>query len=888
MDVAGWLRGLGLEQYLPAFRDNDIDAEVLRRLTAEDLRDLGVVSVGHRRRLLDAVKVLGDAPPASTAAPEPAIPAARGVEAERRQLTVLFCDLADSTALSSRLDPEELGEVIGAYHRCAAEVVRRFDGFLAKDLGDGVLAYFGFPAAHEDDAERAVRAGLELTRAVAALDARGTRLGARVGIATGLVVVGEIGGREPGTVVGETPNLAARLQAEAPLGGVVIAPATRRLAGDWFHYRDLGTHQLKGVTEPVLLTQVLGERSAESRFAAIRAALLTPFVGREQEIALLLDRWHLAGEGEGQVVVLSGEAGIGKSRIAEILRERVGDAGIRIRWQCSPYHTETALHPAIAQLTAAARIETDDPPAAKLEKLRRLIVPTDPVPLFADLLAIPTGNPPATMTPEARRARTLRALAAQLFALARQKPVLFVVEDAHWIDPTTRELIDAVIEPIARHGVLLLATARPEFSNPWGSHSHVTTLALNRLGQRQSADLANHAAGGRELPEPVGRVIVGRADGVPLFVEELTKSVLESGLLREADGRLVLDGPLPPLAIPTTLQGSLLARLDRLAATREVAQIGAAIGREFDYELLSEVAGFSDTQLRQALSQLEAGLIFRRGAPPEASWTFKHALVRDAAHDSLLNSRRRQLHARIAEAIERHYPEIASREPQLLAQHLAEAGFAERSARAWLEAGRLAAPRSAPQEAALQFARGIDILQSAEMGLACDRLELELQIGRGSACAAAFGHGAAETEASWVRAIELLRDHPEDARNFWARRGLSTVYGARADMAAYGALARETMERARQRDDQVGLCVAYMMQCNHCNYTGRFAAAEEAAVAAARHLRADRHDDSFLLSGLDITLHTRMGRMMAQSFLGDRVGVDRSMAELLQLAGEQP
>ena len=757
MDVAGWLRGLGLEQYLPAFRDNDIDAEVLRRLTAEDLRDLGVVSVGHRRRLLDAVKALGDAPPASTAAPEPAIPANAGVEAERRQLTVLFCDLADSTALSSRLDPEELGEVIGAYHRCAAEVVRRLDRFLAKDLGDGVLAYFGFPAAHEDDAERAVRAGLELTRAVAALDGRGTQLGARVGITTGLVVVGEIGGREPGTVVGETPNLAARLQAEAPLGGVVIAPATRRLAGDWFRYRDLGTHQLKGVTEPVPVTQVLGERSAESRFAAIRAALLTPFVGREQEIALLLDRWHLAGEGEGQVVVLSGEAGIGKSRIAEILRERVGDAGIHIRWQCSPNHTETALHPAIAQLTAAARIETDDPPAAKLEKLRRLIVATDPgpediVPLFADLLAIPTGETPATMTPEARGARTLRALAAQLFALARQKPVLFLVEDAHWIDSTTRELIDAVIEPIARDGVLLLATARPEFSNPWGSHSHVTTLALNRLGQRQSADLANHVAGGRELPEPVGRVIVERADGVPLFIEELTKSVLESGLLREADGRLVLDGPLPSLAIPTTLQGSLLARLDRLAATREVAQIGAAIGREFDYELLSEVAGLTDTQLRQALSQLEAaGLVFRRGAPPEASWTFKHALVRDAAHDSLLNSSRRQLHARIAEAVERRYPEIASTEPQLLAQHLAEAGFAERSARAWLEAGRLAASRSAPQEAALQFARGIDILQSAEMGLTHDRLELELQIGRGSACAAAFGHGAAETEASWVR-----------------------------------------------------------------------------------------------------------------------------------------
>src|SRR6516162_4213893 len=575
MDVAEWLRGIGLEQYAPAFRDNDIDGEVLRRLTGEDLRELGVASVGHRRRLLDAVAALGNAQ-LGPGAPLPPAPAFAPVEAERRQLTVMFCDLVDSTMLTSRFDPEELGQVVGAYHRCVADVVRWFDGFLAKYLGDGVLAYFGFPVAHEDDAERAVRAGLELAKAVAGLDGRGVRLSARVGIATGLVVVGEIGGGEPNAVVGETPNLAARLQAEAPPGGVVIAPATRRLAGDWFRFRDLGPRPLKGIAEPVPLAQVLGELSAESRFAAIRAASLTPFVGREQEVALLLDRWHLAGEGEGQVVVLSGEAGIGKSRIAEMVRERVADAGIRIRLQCSPYHTDTALHPVIAQLAVAAKIETDDPPAAKLEKLERLVVPPDSdseevVPLLADLLAIPIGDryPPLTMAPEARRARTLRALATQLFALSQQRPVLFLVEDAHWIDPTTRELLDSVIEPIARHRVLLLVTGRPEFPNPWGSHTHVTTLALNRLGQRQSADLASHVAGGRDLPEAITRTIIGRADGVPLFVEELTKSVLESELLREAEGRLVLEGPLPPLAIPTTLQGSLLARLARLAATRE-------------------------------------------------------------------------------------------------------------------------------------------------------------------------------------------------------------------------------------------------------------------------------------------------------------------------------
>jgi hypothetical protein len=591
---------------------------------------------------------------------------------------------------------------------------------------------------------------------------------------------------------------------------------------------------------------------------------------------------------------LSGEAGIGKSRICETLRERVANAGTRIRWQCSPYHTDTALHPTIAQLTAAARIEADDPPAAKLEKLRRLIVPADPgpeeiAPLLADLLAIPTGDPPAAMTPEARRARTLRTLAAQLFALARQRPVLFLVEDAHWIDPTTRELLDSVIEPVARHRVLLLVTARPEFSNPWGSHAHVTTLALNRLGQRQSADLANRVAGGRALPEPVGRAIISRADGVPLFVEELTKSVLESGLLREADGHLVLDGPLPPLAIPSTLQGSLLARLDRLAATREVAQIGAAIGREFDYELLSEVAGFPDSQLRQALSQLEAaGLVFRRGAPPEASYIFKHALVRDAAHDSLLLSRRRQLHGRIAEAIERHSPEIASKEPQLLAQHLAEAGFAERSARAWLEAGRLAASRSASREAALQFARGIDALQGLETGEARDRLELELQIGRGSASAAAYGHPAAETEASWIRAIELLRDHPEDARNFWARRGLSSVYGARANMTAYAAIADETLDLAQKTVEPTGHCVAHMMFVNLNLYTGNSVGLERSVTEAARHYRADEHHGSFQLSGLDIGLQIPLNRMFSRSFRGDLAGAEEFMNEALRLAEAQP
>jgi class 3 adenylate cyclase/tetratricopeptide (TPR) repeat protein len=896
MDVAGWLRGLGLEEYGSAFRDHDIDGEVLPRLTGEDLRELGVASVGHRRRLLDAIAELRDVQPAPAAplAPVPALGAA-GI-AERRQLTVMFSDLVDSTMLASRLDPEEMGEVVGAYHRCVAEVVRRFDGFLAKYLGDGVLAYFGYPAAHEDDAERAVRAGLEVTRRVAALRGAGSPLNARVGIATGLVVVGEISGGEANAVVGETPNLAARLQAEAPPGVVVIAPATRRLTGNWFRYHDLGARPLKGFAEPVMLTQVLGERPAESRFAAIRAATLTPFVGLEQEISLLLDRWRLASEGEGQVVVLSGEAGIGKSRISETLQDRIADAGARIRYQCSPYYTDTALYPVATQLRAAARIEPDDPSATKLDKLERVISPATigpevALPLLADLLAIPADDryPALAIWPELRKMRTLQVLAEQLFALARQRSVLVLLEDAHWLDPTTREWLESVIEPITHQRVMLLVTSRLEFQNPWGSHSHVTTLTLNRLGQRQCADLIGQVVGGRVLPAAITDAIAARADGVPLFIEELTKTVLESGLLRASEGRLVADGGLPPVAIPTTLQGSLLARLDRLSATREVAQIGSAIGREFDYQLLAAVAGLPDAQLGVALSQLEAaGLIFRRGSRPEAVYTFKHALVQDTAHDSLLKSRRQQLHARIAEAIERLYPETASNQPQLLAQHYAEAGFAERSARAWLEAGRLASSRSASQEASMQFARGIDVLKGMEVCAERDQLELDLQVGRGSVCAVAYGHAATETERAWARAIELLRSYPEDPRNFWARRGLSSVYGARANMTGYAAIAKESLELARRSNDPGALCVAHMMFNNLNMYTGKFAAMERSVAEATRHYRADEHHGSFQLSGLDIGVHIPLGLTQALSFRGNHGKADGYMNDALRLAEAQP
>ena len=897
MDIQDWLRGLGLEQYALAFRENDIDGDILPELTAEDLTGLGVASIGHRRKLLAAIAALREAPDTPAPEPVPPPPPARSDTqgAERRLVTILFCDLVGSTELSGRLDPEELHDVIAAYHRRVADVIGRLNGFVAKYMGDGVLCYFGFPIAHEDDAERAVRAGLAITETVPDLDGRGSRLRARVGIATGLVVAGDLAGGDTNAVVGETPNLAARLQSEAPPGAVVIDPATRRLSGSWFRYRDLGPRRLKGIAEPVAIAQILGEHAPQSRFAAVHPAALTPFVGREQEMGLLLDRWQMAADGEGQVVLLSGEAGIGKSRIAEMLRDSVEGNAVRIRYQCSPYHTDTALYPAIRHLAVAAGIEPDEPPASKLEKLERLILPAEITPefaaaLIADLLAIPTGQryPATTMSPELRKMRTLRVLTEQLFALAQRSPVLVLVEDAHWIDPTTRELLDSLIEPIGLQRVMLLVTGRPDFVNPWSHYAHVTSLPLTRLGRRQSAALVTGVAG-RSLPDAIVQTLASRADGVPLFLEELTKSVVESGLLRDAeDGGFSLAGAAPLLAIPTTLQASLLARLDRLGGAREVAQLGAAIGRQFGYRLLTAVTDLPEARLQSALLELEAaGLLFRRGSPPDADYTFKHALVQDAAHESLLKSRRQQLHARIAAAIELHHPDTAGMQPQLLAQHYADAGFAERSARAWLAAGRLATSRSAPHEAAAQFARGIQILQGMEPGAERDAIELDLQIGRGSACTVTSGFSGDDSEQAWLRAIELLRSEPKDPRNFWARRGLSATYSTRANMVAYAAIADETMDRARQADDAAGFCVAHMIFANLYNYTGRRAANIQSLREATRYYRSDAHSASFLLSGLDLGIHIPMNSMLGCSIDGDSVGANRHMDEVIRLAEAQ-
>jgi class 3 adenylate cyclase/predicted ATPase len=814
MDVADWLRKLGLEQYEPAFRANEIDARVLPNLRAEDLKDLGVTLVGHRRRLLDAIAALGaETPPAVTAALTRA-------DAERRQLTVMFCDLVGSTALSTRLDLEDLREVIGAYHRAVAKVAAGFDGFVAKYMGDGVLLYFGYPQAHEDDAERAVRAGLGVIDAVGRLDVKPVELQARVGIATGLVVVGDLigeGSAQEQSVVGETPNLAARLQALAAPDTVVIAPGTRRLIGDLFEYRDLGAVELKGIAESVPAWQVLRPSVVASRFEALRGSALTQLVGRDEEIELLLRRWARAKAGDGQVVLISGEPGIGKSRLTAALAERLhGEPNLRLRYFCSPYHQDSALYPFIDQLGRAAELTPDDSPAVRLEKLEGLLSraapPDEDVALIADLLSLPASDrhPLPNLSPQRKKERTLEALIRQLDGLACQLPVVMVFEDTHWIDPTSSELLDLTVERVSSLPVLLIVTFRPEFQPPWIGQPQVTILALNRLDRRDRTVLVEQIAGGKALPDEVVAQIADRTDGVPLFVEELTKSVLESGV--------------PLVGIPTTLHDSLMARLDRLSSVRRVAQIGAAIGREFSYELLRAVSRLPEDELQTALARLVASeLVFQRGTPPDAVYTFKHALVQDAAHSSLLRGARQQLHAQIAEALGTHFPELMETQPELFAQHYAEAGLVEKSAVYWGKAGHNSVARSALVEASAQFHKGLDQLALLPDTPERRRQELEFCTALGAVLHAVKGYAAPETGQAYARARELWEQLGSPLEFLQVPYGQSVYHMGRGELDIAQRMNEDLLRLSRQRNDSAGLVLGHLSSGRDLMLVGRFA-----------------------------------------------------------------
>jgi predicted ATPase/class 3 adenylate cyclase len=760
--IAEWLQKLGLGQYAQPFAENDISFSVLPDLTDQDLKEIGV-SLGHRRQLLRAIAEMKRVEIVAPKLTNENVSAVAPQEtAERRQVTVMFSDLVGSTALSARMDPEDLREVISAYQKCVAGAVGRFGGFVAKYMGDGVLIYFGYPQAHEDDAERAVRAGLELVAAVGGLKTHAP-LQTRVGIATGLVVVGDLigsGASQEQTIVGETPNLAARLQGVAEPNSVIIAESTRKLLGNLFELQVVQAKDLRGIPEPVQAWAALRASSAKGRFEALRATGLTALVGREEELELLVQRWSKAKSGDGQVVLLSGEAGIGKSRLIVALLERLAtEPHVRLRHFCSPQHTDSALYPIIGQMERAAGFADDDTPQARLDKLDAMLTRTSTpevdVALFADMLSLPNDGryPTLDLTPERRRHRTFEALSLQIEALTRSRPVLMIVEDAHWVDPTSMEAFGQAVGQIANLPVLLIMTFRSEFEPPWIGRSHVTALTINRLVERDVRAMIDNVIGNKPLSLEVRQDIMERTDGVPLFVEEITRAVLEA----ENEGAAQTIVPSPALAVPASLHGSLMARLDRVGQAKEIAQIGAALGRKFSHPLLAAVVRKPEAELASALDRLiAAGLLFQQGVPPHATYLFKHALVQDAAYGTLLREPRRALHARIAETLQSQFTEIAENQPELLARHCTEGGLIEQAASLWGKAGQRSLERSALVEAVAQLTRALNQIATLPASPALRREEMKLQVALITPLTHVKGYAAPETNAAVERARQLI------------------------------------------------------------------------------------------------------------------------------------
>ncbi len=787
MEIKAWLEALALGEYEPAFRRHGITAEVLVDLTDGDLRSIGIAALGARKRLLKAIAALK----AGTVVIQPAAMTAH-MPAERRHLSVMFVDMVGSTQLSTELDPEDLGAVIGRFHAVIRAQVAAFGGFTARSFGDALLAYFGYPQAHEDDAERAVRAALasiDALRGVAGPGAEG--LEARIGIASGWVVLGDLAGTAQHEVVGEAPNLAARLLGIADPGSVVIAEQTAQLLGNAFALVDLGNQSLKGFGTDQRAYLVSSAR-ASARFAAKAEQGLTALVGREAELGLLLDHWRLVEGGAGQVALISGEPGIGKSRTVHSLEEALRTAPNKaLRWQCSPFHGSSALHPVIGALEAAAGFACDDDGGVRLRKLRELHATAADgdadsfIPLLAELLSVP-GIAVPELPPEEKKVRLFVGLIDWLRALAARNPVLLVVEDAHWIDPTTAELLDRMIDAAAALPAMVLVTGRPEYHPPasWTRLDRFSQHHLDRLHRREVAEMVEKIAGG-DLPRELVEQIIAKTDGVPLFVEELTKAVLEFGVVGRAEARFVLAGPLPALAVPATLQSSLTARLDRLSSAKPVAQIGAALGREFSHALLEALADIDGSVLAEELGKLQsAGLLFQRSDGAERAYTFKHALVRDAAYDSLLRSRRTALHERIAATIEARFPAIAEMEPELVARHWTEARLVQPAVTWWRKAGQRALHRLSFQEAVAHFDNALALAPGLEPGDARERLIAGLWL----ECAAALRQtqwGSPRMEEAARRALSIGISLDEPTIVGYALTALAEVAAVRPDFVLF-------------------------------------------------------------------------------------------------------
>jgi len=769
-DVSACLKRLGFERYAEAFAAQDITLDVLSDLDDADLKELGVATLGERKRLLKALAGLVAPAWANTGSPSSAsIVAPPFHDAERRQLTVMFCDMVGSTQLSGRLDPEDLQNVVRRFHEAIAAAVGAFDGHVAQLLGDGVLVYFGYPRAHEDDAERAIHAALAALDAVARLrPVDDIALQTRIGIATGLVVVGEVGGGTSAaeqTASGETPNLAARLQGHAGPGQIVMSDETRHLVGAAFEVASLGALALKGFAAPVEAWLVVGARSVASRFEAQHEHELTDLIGRDSEVALLLERWALARDGEGQAVMLSGEAGIGKSRITHTLRERLaGQSAATVLLQCSPYYSSSPLYPLVRYFERVSHMTPTDSDAERTAKLAKLTgleleFPAASFGYLLRIMGLPDGDRvPAHDgdAPQHQNAQLLQAPIDLLRRLSTHHPVLLLIEDAHWIDPTSEQLVAQAIEQLADARVLILITCRPEYVASWGNPAHLTRLALNRLGQKQSMALVAAVTGGKPLPPEVLAEIIRKTDGIPLFVEELTKTVVQSGLLEDTPDGYKLKGALPLLAIPSTLQDSLMARLDRLAPAKEVAQVSALIGREFSLRLLAEVLQMPEPKLAAALEDLvRAELVVARDLPPNASYSFKHALIRDTASNSLLKSQWVLRHAQIAAAIERTDPDTVESQPELLAHHYQEGGDPASAFNYWIRAGDLATARIAYREAATHLRAALALLPKLPASAGGDAVELDLQMKLGQLLMQIDGYAAPQTFRCFARSREL-------------------------------------------------------------------------------------------------------------------------------------
>src|SRR6266705_2322252 len=761
--------------------------------------------------------------PLQTATP-PATPPPR--EAERRQLTVMFCDLVDSTRLSSQLDPEEYRDMVRAYQHVCTEVIQRYEGHIAQLLGDGLLVYFGYPQAHEDDALRAVRTGLGILTAMEDLHIRlqqdkGIQLAIRIGIHTGLVVVGEMGGagRYESLALGEVPNVCSRIQGLAQPNTVAISEATYRLVQGYFACEALGEQTLRGIAQPFQIYRVLQESGARGRLDVAVTRGLTPLVGREQEVGLLVERWEQVKAGQGHVVLLTGDAGIGKSRLVQMLKDHVANEP-HTRWECrsTEYAQNTALFPLTDLFQRLLQFHPEDTPDEKLGRLEAALsqyrLPLeDTVPLFAPLLSLPVPEqayPPLNLSPQRQRQRSLETIVAILLELAERQPVLLIIEDLHWTDPSTLELLNLVIDQTPTVSLLTLLTCRPTFQPSWTHRTYLTEVTVNRLSRNQIERMTSEVAGGKLLPVQVLIQIIEKTDGVPLFVEEMTKAILESGQLKALDGHYELAGSLHALVIPATLQDSLMARLVRLMTAKVIAQLGATIGRQFSYALLQAVSQLNEVMLQHELGRLvEAEIVYHRGVPPQSTYVFKHALIQDAAYESLLKSTRQHYHQRIAQVLEAQFPETAEAQPELLAQHYTEAGLTEKAVHFWHHAGQRAIERSAHVEVISHLRIGLELLQTLPETPERLAREVDMLITLGASLIAVKGYAAAEVGETYTSAQQLCQHLEDPYKLFPVLRGLWSYYLVRAELQTAHALGKQLLALAQQVQDAAMLLGAH-------------------------------------------------------------------------------